>query len=90
VNFEWDPLKDKEVRGKHGISFDEVVNLIGRGFLLRVLQNPSQKHRGQKVFLVLKGRSVYMVPFEKQQSKYRLITAFHSRFFTEKHRSGIL
>lgn len=86
MNFEWDPDKDREVREKHGISFEEVVSLIGRGFLLKTLRNPSPKHKGQKIFLIRRGSAVYMVPYEKRNGKYRLITAFYSKHFTDLNR----
>ena len=82
MNFEWDPEKDEEIQQKHGISFEEVVNLMGRGFLLKVARNPSPKHKGQKIFLVQKDNAVFVVPYEKYQGKYRLITAFYSQHYT--------
>ena len=85
MNFEWDPDKAREVLANHGVSFEEIVNLIGRGFLVKTMVNPSKKHRGQKVFLVRKANSIYMVPFERRHGKYRLITAFYSKYFTQKY-----
>jgi uncharacterized DUF497 family protein len=85
MNFEWDLAKNEEVQRDHDISFEEVVSLIGRGYLIKTMSNPSPKHKGQKIFLVRRGKAVYMVPFEKREGKYRLITAFFSQFFTDKY-----
>ncbi len=84
MNFEWEPDKNEEIQKDHDISFEEVVNLISRGFLIKTVSNPSPKYKGQKIFLIRRGKAVYMVPFEKRQGKYRLITAFYSQYFTEK------
>ena len=86
MDYEWDPDKDKEIQEKHGISFDEIINLIGRGFLWKILVNPSPKYKGQKIYLVRKINSIYMVPFENHSGKCHLITAFYSKTFTEKYR----
>ena len=86
MEYEWDPGKAKEVEEKHGISFDEVVHLIGRGFLWKIVNNPSRKHKGQKAFLVCRERSIFMVPFENREHKCRLISAFYSKFFSEQYR----
>jgi len=83
MNFEWDPLKNEAIKDEHGISFEEIVELIGKGFLLKVLANPSRKYKGQKVFLIQRGHSIFMVPFEKRNKKWRLITAFYHKDFTE-------
>lgn len=83
MKFEWDPIKNEQIKQEHDITFEEIVNLIGKGFLLKVMVNPSKKYRGQKIFLVQRGKSVFMVPFEKRNKKHRLITAFYSKFFTE-------
>lgn len=85
MNFEWDPAKNEEVQRDHGISFEEVVTLISRGHLLKTLTNPSLKYKNQRIFLIRKGKAVYMVPFEKREGKYRLITAFFSQSFTDKY-----
>ncbi len=85
MNFEWESEKNEEVQKDHGISFEVVVSLIARGHHIKSLANPSSKYKGQKIFLVRKGKAIYMVPYEKRQGKYRLITAFFSPFFTDKY-----
>lgn len=67
MNFEWEPEKNDEVQKDHGISFEEVVRLIARGHLIKTLSNPSPKYKGQKIFLIRKGKAVFMVPYEKRQ-----------------------
>ena len=85
MNYEWDPNKNKEIQEKHGVSFEEIVNLIGRGFLIKTKINPSKKHKGQKIFLVQKGRAIFVVPFENRNNKQRLITAFYSQKYTHQY-----
>ena len=90
MDYEWDPNKNQEIQEKHGISFDEVINLIGKGFLWKTVGNPSHKYKGQKILLVRKSRSIYMVPFENREGKCRLITAFYSKYFTEQYSSKVV
>ena len=85
MNFEWEPEKNEEVQKEHDISFEEVVNLVARGNLIKTMTNPSAKYKGQKLFLVRRGKAVYVVPFEKRLGKYHLITAFYSEYFTKKY-----
>ncbi len=85
MNFDWDPDKNEEIQISHKISFQEIVKLISLGFLIKTVVNPSPKYQGQKIFLIRRGNAIYMVPFEKRQNKYRLITAFYSEFFTKKY-----
>lgn len=88
MEYEWNEEKAQEVLEKHGVSFEEIVSLIGRGFLKDVVSNPSKKYKGQKVFLVRKGNSILMVPFEKRNKKTRLITTFPNQHYTELLREG--
>jgi uncharacterized DUF497 family protein len=86
MDFVWDEEKDLEIQERHGISFQEIRNLIERRHLLGIVQNRSGTYSGQKVMLVRKGKAVYMVPFEIRDGKRRLITAFYSEYYTKKYR----
>jgi len=83
--YEWDPEKNEKIKEEHGISFDQVVELIKKRFVIDIIINPSKKYKGQKVFLIKRGVSVFMVPFEKRNKRVRLITAFYSKSFTDKY-----
>ena len=85
MEYEWNPKKNEKIKAEHGISFDQVVELIGKNFLLDIIVNPSKKYKGQRVFLIQRGDSVFMVPFERRNKKIRLITAFFSKSLTEKY-----
>lgn len=85
MNFEWDSEKNEQIKKDHEISFEEIVALIAKGCLVTTLDNPSPNYKGQKIFLVRKGKAIYMVPFERRQGKFRLITAFFSQNFTKKY-----
>jgi uncharacterized DUF497 family protein len=85
MDFHWDAEKDLEIQEKHGISFQEIRDLIERRHLLAIVVNRSPEYPGQKALLVRKGKVVFMVPFEIRDGKRRLITAFYSEFFTKKY-----
>ena len=73
MKFDWDPRKNETIKDEHGISFDEIVDLISKGFMIKTMKNPSKKYKGQKVILVRKGNSIFMVPYEIRNKKRRLI-----------------
>ena len=85
MDYQWDDENDQKIQEKHGISFQEIRQLIERRQLLGIVANKRQAYPGQKVLLVRKGKSVYMVPFEIREGKKRLITAFYSEFYTKKY-----
>ena len=85
MRFEWDPKKNEEIQETHGISFEEIVTLVSRGGLLKSAANPSAKYPGQRVMLVRKGKSIYMVPYENRGGTHWLITAFYSEPLTRKY-----
>lgn len=84
MDYQWDEEKDQEIQEKHGISFQEIRELIERRQILGIVANKSQAYATQKVLLVRRGKAVYMVPYEIRDGKKRLITAFYSDFYTKK------
>ncbi len=74
--FEWDENKNKEIKRKHGISFESIVEAINLDFV--VIDTPNKK-RAQKAILVLINDYPIIVPFEIRGEKYRLITAWPDR-----------
>lgn len=85
MHFDWDPGKNEEIQQKHGISFEEIVSLISRGNLVKVVANKSPKYPDQKVMLVRRGSAIYMVPFENRDGRRWLITAFFSEKLTARY-----
>ena len=85
MHFDWDPSKNGEVQKKHGITFQEIVSIIGRGGLVKTVINRSSNHPDQKVMLVRKGKAIYMVPFENRDGNRWLITVFFSQKYTKKY-----
>jgi uncharacterized DUF497 family protein len=85
MQFDWDPEKNAEVIEKHGISFEEVVDLISRRRIIKTISNPNPKYKAQKIMLVRREKAVYLIPFEIRQDKIWLITAFFSDYFSKKY-----
>lgn len=83
--YDWDPAKNDEIHNDHGITFPQIVELISRGGLIGTAPNPSPKYPGQKLLLVRRGETVYVVPFEIKGNTRWLITAFYSEKFTKKY-----
>ena len=78
--FAWDEDKNALLKRERGVSFEEMVFHINSGDLLARLDHPNQaKYAHQKIFVVLIGDYVYMVPFVEDEEKYFLKTIIPSR-----------
>lgn len=84
--FTWSAEKNERLRRDRGISFEEVVFHIERGDVLDLLEHPNQKrYPGQRIFVVLVGDYVYLVPFVESEREVFLKTIIPSRKATRQY-----
>lgn len=85
--FEWDSDKNEQIKTERGISFEEIVLLLGAGKLWAVTKhwNPL-KYPTQKIFLIPIDGRIIAVPFVQNKEKIFLKTAFPSRKMTKLYR----
>jgi len=84
--FDWDPQKNKELKEKRGVSFEEVILAIQSDNLLNTRKNPNQeKYPNQKLFIININNYVFVIPFVEDNEKYFLKTIIPSRKETKKY-----
>jgi len=84
--FDWDPQKNKELKEKRGVSFEEVMLMLKKGDVLDLFDHPNQtKYPGQKIFIVKINNYCFMVPYIEDSEKYFLKTVIPSRKATKKY-----
>jgi uncharacterized DUF497 family protein len=84
--YDWDEKKNKLLKKKRGISFEEVVLSIADGRLLDILEHHDQtKYPNQKLFIVEVRQYAYIVPFVERDESYFLKTIYPSRKATKTY-----
>jgi uncharacterized DUF497 family protein len=87
--FSWNEEKNKLLQTERGISFEEIVLHIEKGFLLDVLEHPNQeRYPNQKIFVVQAETYAYLVPFVEDEKEIFLKTIIPSRKATRKYLQG--
>ena len=84
----WDSFKNEQLKTQRGISFEEVSICIAQKEFLSIIENPSQKRSGQRVFVISFQDYVYYVPFVEDEEKIFLKTVIPSRKLTKKYLEG--
>ncbi len=57
----WDETKDRLLRKKYGLGFEDIVEAVSSGNLLADVRHP--KRRNQKMLIVNINNYVYVVPY---------------------------
>ena len=90
VKFDWDTEKNEFLKRERGISFEEIVLLLGNGILWRVSDHWNQeKYPGQRVFFIPIDDYVYLVPFVVEDDVIFLKTAIPSRKATREFKKEL-
>ena len=91
--FQWDPVKNEQLRQERGLSFEQVTVAVESGDLLQIAphQNPL-KYPRQKILIVKIDEYAYLVPFVEEDDHFFLKTVIPSRKatrdFIEKGKSN--
>lgn len=87
MQFDWNPEKNEWLKKERGVSFEEIVLLLGSGHLWRIAEHWNQKkYPGQQVFFVPIDGYIYLVPFVVNKDIFFLKTAIPSRKATKQYR----
>lgn len=85
-NYKWNEEKDRLLKERRGVSFEQIVTHILQGDLLQVEEHPNQeKYPGQKYFIVRIDDYVYVVPFIEKDNDAFLKTIYPSRKATRQY-----
>jgi uncharacterized DUF497 family protein len=77
----WDPEKNKLLKLKRGICFEEIAYHIESGKILGVEENP--RHSNQKMYILEIENYAVIVPFVETDDEIFLKTAFPSRKYAK-------
>jgi hypothetical protein len=79
----WSYDKNKLLKAKRGISFEQIVYLIESGHILGIEENSGRPD--QKIYVLeIEGYAV-IVPFVEKDNEIFLKTAFPSRKYTKRY-----
>ena len=82
----WNQEKDKLLKSKRGIGFQEIVDAINSsGFIDRIDHPNRERCPKQKIFVVNVDEYVYLVPFVEDDEKIFLKTIYASRKYTKSY-----
>ena len=85
-SFEWNAEKNEWLREVRGVTFEEMVFHIQAGDLLDVIvHEKSDKHPGQRIFIVNVEGYVCIVPFVESEEAIFLKTVIPSRKMTKRY-----
>jgi uncharacterized DUF497 family protein len=88
-SFVWDEDKNALLKRKRGISFEDVAESLAERGPLWIDDHPRpENYPGQKLFAVLIGDYVFIVPFQETEDAIILKTIFPSRKATKIHRAS--
>jgi len=84
--FDWDEKKNRVLKKKRNISFEEIVLSIANGQLLDILEHPDkEKYPGQKLLIVKMRNYAFVVPYVENEEAYFLKTIYPSRKATRTY-----
>ena len=87
--FSWNNEKNRMLKAKRNISFEEVVFHIEKKRVLDIVEHPNQeKYGGQRVFIININNYAYLVPFVESEKEIFLKTIIPSRKATRKYLGG--
>lgn len=80
---DWNEAKNRSLKIKRGVGFEEVVKCLSEGRLLALIDHPNQKsYPGQQIFVIEIDDYAYLVPYVEDKQKIFLKTIFPSRKYT--------
>ena len=85
-HYDWDIRKNEKLVKERNISFEEVVFLIEKGYLLDIVEHPNEtKYKNQKIYIVDINDYIFLVPFIENDDEIFLKTIIPSRKATQKY-----
>jgi len=85
----WDEHKNEKLARERGVSFEEILLVIGKDGLVDITSHPNPvKYPNQYIYVVRMAGYFYLVPYEEVEGKIRLITIIPSRKAFRKYNKG--
>lgn len=83
---EWDPEKNEKLLRDRGVSFDMIVEYMGKGCVLDWVKHPNKsKYPNQWMYIIGINEYAYAVPSVEESENIFLKTIIPSRKFTKKY-----
>ena len=84
ITYQWDNEKNKILKQKRGVTFEQAIMHIENGDVLDIINHPNEaKYPNQKVLVVEMNEYAYVVPFVQQGQERFLKTIVPSRKLTK-------
>ena len=84
ITYQWDNEKNKILKQKRGVTFEQAIMHIENGDVLDIMDHPNKaKHPNQQVLVVEMNEYAYVVPFIHQGQERFLKTIGPSRKLTK-------
>jgi hypothetical protein len=86
MKYEWTPEKNELLKKNRKISFEKVTFHLSQGDVWKIADHPDQqKYPGQKIYFVIIGDYIYMVPHVIEKEYIFLKTIIPSRKATKAY-----
>jgi len=88
LTYDWKEEKNRQLKQRRGIFFEEIVLCIQEQRLVTVLERANKdRYRGQRLYLIEYKRQIYVVPFvvNAEEEVIFLKTIYPSRHYTKKY-----
>jgi uncharacterized DUF497 family protein len=87
--YSWDNEKNRRLKAERGVSFEEVIFYVERGYLLDIVEHPNREgYGGQRILIVNIRDYAYLVPFVESEQEIFLKTVIPSRKATREYLRG--
>ncbi len=84
MKYEWDPEKNERLKKERNISFEQIIFHLSQGDIWKLSDHPDQKsYPGQKLYFVIVGAYIYIVPHVIEKDYIFLKTIIPSRKATK-------
>jgi len=84
ITYQWDNEKNKILKQKRGVTFEQAVMHIENGDVLDIIDHPNKaKYPNQQVLVIEMNEYAYVVPFIQQGQERFLKTIVPSRKLTK-------
>jgi hypothetical protein len=85
----WNSKESHALKESRGISFEDVIFSLEKGYLLDDYKHPNQqKYPGQRIMVVGIDNYAYIVPYIENEDEIFLKTIIPNRRATEKYLGG--
>jgi uncharacterized DUF497 family protein len=84
--FSWNNNKNEKLKQQRDVSFEEIIYQIQNDGLVEILDYPNEEiYKGQRIFVVVFRKYIYLVPFIENEKEIFLKTIIPSRKFTKMY-----